>query len=290
MMCTFKDSSRNILRSILFFIFLAAGLMPYANSQDKVEVVNAKLITIKDCKACSTELTEELLYRTFKGLVFEEIDYREKQAQDLIEALEIRTLPIFIFDSDIVKRENFSKVSKSFTKKSSYYILKPRFSGIFYYLDRPEIPEKIDLFIDVYGKESLTVLENLKVLVEKKGLDLDMHFIFDKDSKSEVEECSRLLSVKRLYPGKFWDYLFKRLKDIDSSYWNLPLEQLGIDVKKVIDFSLSQQARKLLGENASLAKELEITSSPVILINNKRIFGIVSGAEGSLEEFLDGTQ
>ena len=270
--------------------FLASSFMFSSFCQEEVGIVNVKLLSIKDCVACSTKPTEELLHNVFKGLVFEKIDYRNKEARELIKILEEKTLPVFVFDSGIAGRKNFPDVSKSFIKKDSFYVLKPEFSGIFFYLDRPEILNKIDLFIDVYVQGCLPLMENIKRIAEEKKLDLDVHFLFRQDDKTRVEEYSRILSVKKLYPEKFWDYFFKRLENINSSYWNLPMEESGMDVKKIVSFSLSDEAQKLLEENSALTKQLKITSPAVILVNNKRIFSVVTGAEGSLEALLDELQ
>lgn len=286
-MYEFKKIPRKIFHKSSFVLLLTSFFLFSSFSQEEVDLVNVKLINIKDCVSCSTKATEELLHNVFRGLVFEKIDYRSKKAKELIDMLEEETLPLFIFDSGIVKRKNFSDVSHSFIKKDSFYILKPEFSGIFYYLNRPEIPGRIDLFIDIYAQDCLSVLKKIKSLAKEKELTLDVHFLFRQKDQAGIEECRRILSIKRLYPEKFWDYLFKRLENIDTSYWNLPMEELGLDVKKIVSFALSEKAEELLEENSALTKQLNIGSSYVMLVNNNRIFSVSSGAEGSLESLLD---
>ncbi len=254
----------------------------------EMKPLRVKLITKFDCKACSTELAERLLKNIFRAVEFEKMDYKTKEAQRLIKKLSLKTLPAFIFDTSLVERKEFNKLKGIFEDRgSSYYLLKPKFSGIFYYLERPFIDKRIDLFIDLYQKDARGLLEKITSLAEKKKYFLKLHFILKEKKKSIEEEYLRTLAVRELYPQKFWEYLLHRLLDIESSFWNLVLEDLDIDVKKISNFALSEKAKKLLDENLSLAEELGVNTSGVILLNNKEIFLISSGEGEVLEEFLD---
>lgn len=79
----------------------------------------------------------------------------------------------------------------------------------------------------------------------------------------------------------------RRLSDIKNSFWNLTLEDLGIDIKEISNFALSEKGRKILTKETSLAKELGINTSGVILIDNKKIFSLSSQTGELLGEFLN---
>ncbi|MBN2120652.1 MAG: hypothetical protein JW734_06325 [Candidatus Omnitrophica bacterium] len=274
-----------MLKRVFIFVFLLFGSSAFLFSQ-QTQPLKSTIVTIKDCKACSTELTEKFLRSIFQNLDFKKIDYKEKEAQGLIKTLKPKTLPLFIFGLDIESEANFPKLNKLLVKKDALYMLKPELSGIFYFLDRPLISKRIDLFVNLYDDQAASILKSIKQKAGREGLTLELHFIFNKDNKPEVEEVLRILSVKHLYPGKFWEYLFNRLQNIRSSFWNIALQRLGVDIDKIVDFSLSQKAAKLLEENRSLTQELEIRQSSVILVNNRQIFNIVSSSQ-PLDDLLE---
>ncbi|MCD6539496.1 MAG: hypothetical protein J7K37_02200 [Candidatus Omnitrophica bacterium] len=254
----------------------------------EIEPLNLTVITDSSCKACSTDLTEKFLKKIFKAITPVYLDYRSKEAKNLIEKLSIKTLPSFIFSEKIKERKEFTQFKDIFEPKGDFYLVKTQFSGIFYYLDRVLVSKRIDLFLDFYSLRALSLLEKVKKIAEEKGYSLGVHFIFkDKDDRYAQEEYLRILAVKQLYPEKFWDYLTRRLSDIKNSFWNLVLEDLGIDIKKISNFALSKKGRKILTKETSLAKELRVNTSGVVLIDNKKIFSLFPQQGELLEEFLN---
>ena len=253
----------------------------------EIEPLNLTIITDPSCKVCSTELTEKFLKKIFKAITPVYLDYRSEEAQKLIERLSIKTLPSFIFSEKIKGRKEFTQFKNIFESKGDFYLVKTQFSGIFYYLDRVLISKRIDLFLDFYSLRALSLLEKVKKIAEEKGYSLNVHFILKDKDKYAQEEYLRILAVKQLYPEKFWDYLMRRLSDIKNSFWNLTLEDLGIDIKEISNFALSEKGRKILTKETSLAKELGINTSGVILIDNKKIFSLSSQTGELLGEFLN---
>lgn len=244
------------------------------------------VIGMKNCPACSTKLTESFLKKYFRGIKFRSIDYKSPEAKKLIKNLGISTLPAFVFSEDIEDAQNFDKLSGLFEKRGEDYLLSSQLAGIFYYLNRPVFDKKVDLFIEPFQKASFDILREVRANAEKKGLDLEVHFIFKKGNLSEKEECLRALSIKALYPDKFDKYLLERLNNVTSSFRNLPFKKLGIDTAKVTEFALSDKGEKELKDNDSLAVELGINRGGVILLNNNRIFSFQDGGK-SLDSVLD---
>ncbi len=252
----------------------------------KGKPLEAVVIGMENCPACSTKLTESFLKKYFRGVKFRKIDYKSPEAKKLIKTFGISTLPVFVFSRNVEEAQNFDELSGAFEKKGKKYFLSSRFSGIFYYLSRPVIDRKVDLFIEPFQKGFSDILRKVKTKAEKKKLNLEVHFIFKKGSLPEKEECLRILSVKVLYPNKFWKYLLGRVNTITSSFWNLPFKKLGIDTDKVTEFALSDKGEKTLKDNNSLSAELGINRGGVILLNNNRIFSFQVGG-GSLDGVLD---
>ncbi|MCM8819896.1 MAG: hypothetical protein NC925_03775, partial [Candidatus Omnitrophica bacterium] len=165
---------------------------------------------------------------------------------------------------------------------------KPQLSGIFLFLNREHIPSKIDLFIDFYDKNSLEILNDLVKFSKNKNLDFNLHFIAPTKEKIKrfYEEMKIAFVVKKIYPNKFYLYIFERLKNIDSLYWIEILENLKIDYKKIRSLIISSDVKNLIDKEVELVKQLNIESGNVILINNRRLFRILKVDENELEKLI----
>jgi hypothetical protein len=273
-------------RKIFFFVLFTGISLNLFSFQSDASSLKVKVVTIEDCSACSTEATEKLLKNIFSDISFERTDYRDPQAQRLIASLNGQSLPLFIFDKASLKaQDNFPKFSEFFIDSESFYLLDRQLSGIFFFLDRPPVAKKIDLFLSIYDSRAGEVAQSIGAMAEAQGMDLDVHLLFNPESRVEVEECLRLVSVRHIYPDKFPEYLLARLKDFNSSFWNILMDEMDIDAKKIAKFSLSQEAEAILEKDRALRKELGIFASPVILVDNQKIFS-VSASSNSLEDLL----
>ncbi len=243
----------------------------------------ATVLSVLDCKECSIQLTQNLLKSVFPGIQFTLLDYRDTKAAKILEDFSLRALPAFILPQEIEQEEVFSKASQLFKKINNAYLLEAPYSGIFLFLNRKAIPGKIDLFFDIYDKKSIPVLNQLKSILEaEKDKKVKIYFIFPlKDNKISDElpayvgeEYMRIFAVEKLFPDKLWDYLVKRIESIESSWWQKPMQELGIDQNAVSVFSQSGEGEKALQENIAMLAELGASAQPAMLIDNQRIFSL----------------
>ncbi|MFH0918577.1 MAG: hypothetical protein V1830_05530 [Candidatus Omnitrophota bacterium] len=249
------------------------GSLNSACSFAKPNKVNLTLISAKDCHTCNTEPILLWLKKKFPGLSVNKLEYTDLKAKTMIKDLGIATLPAFIFQKQVEQEDNFDNLKDVLQLTNNAYILKPQASGIAYFLKQKVAPGNFDLFFSLFEKDPALLLTTLK------EFNPTLHFLatekeegFDaKNGVGEVEEYLRAGCVQKYYPENFWDYLICRAKNISSSYWEDCLGG-GADALKIKSCARGPEGIKLLRENTSLNKELQISSGPSYLLDNREIF------------------
>lgn len=248
--------------------------------------VSLLIITAKSCTLCQTEPVVNYLKPLFPGLIVSYLYYPDVKANNLIKALNIKGLPVYLLGKESEKESGFISLKEKVDAKGNFYILKPQAFGMSYFLNRKKIPGKLDLFLSLYDKNAVALLEAVK------DFNPALHFLVVRikdrlDAKAgplEAEEYLRSVCVQKYYPQKFWDYITCRAKFINSSWWEDCLGKL--EVSKIKTCARDIEGELLLEENINLNKELEIMV-PAYLVDNQEIFstkGVPTKKE--LEEIL----
>ncbi len=248
----------------------------------KVEV-----ITDEKCPFCTPQVTEKFLKKIYSEWNFSYLDYKKKEAKKLIKKYKIKTLPAFIFSSDIEKEIFFPRISTFFEKRGDKYLLKEEISGVNIFLERDFIKKRIDLFFHLTDKNLLPMLKMIKKLSQQKDYSLYLHFILkDKEKEFIQEEVERLIAIKFLYPDKLSSYLFKRLENINSSWWINLIEEEGMNLERIKKFIENKKVKDYLEKEKKLCKELKINRGIAILVNNCSLFQLINPSYSDLEELL----
>lgn len=249
--------------------------------------VSLLVITAKSCVTCDTQVILKDLKKTFPGLDVSYLYYPEKKAQDLVKNFNILGLPVYLLAKEAEKESGFESIKSNVEKKGAYYMLKPQFSGVSLFVNRPKIKGKLDLLISLYNKDSVGVLGVLK------DFNPAVHFLAVKEKGQfqarngdlEIEEDLRSVCVQKYYPQYFWEYLNCRAQNPLTSWWDDCAQKM--DVNKIKLCSKGSEGNSLLEENIKLGKELEVMFGPIYLMDNQEIFsskGIPSAEE--LKEIL----
>jgi len=247
--------------------------------------VSLTAIVPADCQTCDTKPAVNFLKKQFPGLDVAYVNYSDKRALKLIEDLkvEVSVLPVYLLGKEAAKEKNFDNLKSSLIDRGDYYMLNPEISGVSYFLNRDRIKGKLDLFISLFEKDSLAVLNAIKEF----NPNLHLLTIVSDDKieaargSSEVEEDERAVCVQKYYPQSFWDYITCRAKNIGSSWWDDCA--LNLDVAKIKACARSDEGKTLLKENSKLAQELKVMFGPAYLLDNQSIFS-TKGAPSN-EEF-----
>jgi len=228
------------------------------------------VISSRDCLVCNPRQTIDGLKKLFPGLDAEYLDL--EQARGLIKDFSIETLPAYIIGPQIQKEPLFESFKENLELKNGMYLLNARMGGLSFFLNRQPRKGSFDLFFSLFDGNTAGMLSIVK---EFKP---DLHFLaVEKDGgfetmlgQFETEEYLRAVCVQKYYPDKFWDYLACRAKNIGSSWWEDCLLDGGLKDIKVC--AKGQQGALLLKQNIALNNELQISSGPGYLVDNRQIF------------------
>jgi hypothetical protein len=267
----------------LFGECLSPGLENASCQFAKPNTVNLKVITAKECRSCETEQTVNFLKKWFPGTSVSYLYYTDKAAKKIVSELGINSLPIFLLGSEVEKEKNFDNFKPYLAKKGQYYLLKPEFGGVGYFINRKRIKGQLDLFFSLYEKNSQGLLESIREYKPK------LHFLAleEKDKfeaakgMGEVEEYLRCICMEKYYPNLFWDYIICRTKNIESSWWEDCLVDSNA-AAKVKTCAKGPEGKLLLRDNIKLNKEIQVMFGPIYLLDNQDIFG--TAGEPSKEE------
>lgn len=235
--------------------------------------VKLTVISAKDCLTCDTRNPLRGLEARMPGLEKTTLEYPGAQAEALMKGLDIKELPAYLLGKEVEKESAFEAMKQDLVPLDGYYRIKPEIVGFGYLPSRPRIPEKLDLFIDLYMPNMQQLLENLR------EFSPDIHFILPPDEqgqpaprhgRAETEEYLRSVCVAKHAPGFAYSYVTCRAGDPESSWWDKCLE--GTDIAPVRECALGEEGKRLLEENTALARELNIQNGPTYLHENREIF------------------
>lgn len=252
------------------------GSLKSACSFSPSNKVSLLVITKKDCSFCDTKTVIEALKKEFAGLTASFEYYPSANSEKLVKDFAIKGLPAYLLSREAVNENGFSRLKDKVELKGDYYLIKPEFVGVSYFIDRIKTRGKLDLFISLYDKKAQVPI----LLANIKDFKPEIHFLATENNNQfsspagnlEVEDYLRSVCVKKYYPDKFWDYIVCRSKNSDSSWWQDCLGEL--DSKKIATCARTDEGKVLLEENISLNKELDVMFGPVYLLDNQEIFGI----------------
>jgi len=230
------------------------------------------VITAKACTVCMPEEFIGYLKKQFPGLNVSYVDSRDAKARKIIRDFNITGLPAYLLGKEVEGEKNFDSFKNNLEKKNDFYLVKPQFSGVSYFLNREKRKGQLELFISLYDKNAASTLEVLR------EFDPEVHFlaIYQNDKfdaaggNLEAEDYLRAVCVKKYYPQAFWDYISCRAKDFMSSWWENC--SAGTDINKIRSCATGPEGIALLKENISLNNELNVMFGPVYLKDNQEIF------------------
>ena len=245
--------------------------------------IKLTVVDIKDSLFTESRGVVNLLKERFPGLTVTYLYYPDEKSKKIIKDFHIKTLPAYVFSKDIEKGPAFDSLKENLEAKDGFYLLKPQMGGLTYYLERPKIPQRFDLFVGAYDKRTPELLQKLsqfKPLIHFLVTEKDNIFEAAK-GPGEVEESLRMVCAEKYAPLRFLDYLSCRSASLQSAWWEDCLE--GTPVEAIRACAKGQEGKELLRQNISLNKELQIIFGPTYLVDNQEIFS--SRGVPSQEEF-----
>ena len=152
---------------------------------------------------------------------------------------------------------------------------------------RGSMKPQVELFVMSYCPFGVTAEEELLPFFRKYGdtIDFKLRFIAneadDADGElaftslhgaAEVFEDLRQMVIAELYPDKFFDYLLCRASHLQGA-WVKCARELGLDVDRITREIETERVRQRFLEDVRRSDELDIFSSPTLVIDGKIISG-----------------
>lgn len=239
----------------------------------------------RGCRTCNSGPFLSFLRSNFPGIEIKFLDTDNELASQLIRQFSIDMLPAYFAGKEIEKEEKFTQIKQMASLKGDYYWFSPAFSGVSYFMNRPAIENKLDLFLIINSPGMPKILETVRAFLNKNmgRFNFQIHFVVGEDKKSglvspagqlEIEEDGRLLCVEKYFPAGFWDYMICRAKNIGSAWWEDCLSDKGKILSEIKECAKGQEAKELLIKSIQLTRELQVPYGPLFLLDNKEVFGI----------------
>ncbi len=133
-----------------------------------IEDVKVELMVLNsnNCFNCETGRVLSILDGFFPNLDVENIDFENVKGTGFIANFGINALPAYIFNLSFKEAYNYDKLSSSFNKVDDSFVMKNTVANANYYVEREEIPNKLDLFFSQGQTASTKAEENLKEFLE----------------------------------------------------------------------------------------------------------------------------
>jgi len=245
----------------------------------------------------------EIIAGYLPGIEWREVDPGSAEGQALVAKLGPARFPAYLIDPVAKTEYDFEHLLKPFVEEQAGWLLvRAQVTGANRLAARPRIPGRVDLFVSRFsknGQEALaTLLEFVSKLPPERRDAFRVHdalYLQDtegpdgksvpqlaaKFGKAELEDAAIALSVKRLAPEKYFDYLRERGKRRGSLYWDRAVEAVGLDPAKVraLAEDPAPEILKDLKAEAALLEAFESRGEIVFCAENCEVVQIESHTE-----------
>lgn len=129
------------------------------------ELIKVNVLAVNDrknCFNCDTRRIVSILEDWFGSVNVKEIDYNTNEGKELIEKFDVKMLPVYILDENITGNRAFEQSKQAFINKNGSYMLSDDASGSSFYFRRPNMQNKIDLFVKFNDVSSIQAEKNLQ--------------------------------------------------------------------------------------------------------------------------------
>ncbi|MBI5207121.1 MAG: hypothetical protein HY934_04945 [Candidatus Firestonebacteria bacterium] len=239
----------------------------------------------------------DYLYSLFPGIKPEFIPIESSEGKDIINKFKINSIPVFIFTDDLKKSKNFAIINKQLTRitENALILDTNNFKITELFFHNALIHNNIQIFISILNPQAYFVIETFNKMFPDPGkLIIEINYVGYIDEKgnisgkygqAQIEETKRQITIKTYYPEKFIKYLKLKINNLNSSYWEDPIEELGLDAKKIKFLSQNDAVKSILIDNINKANKFNINSDITIVLNNQEKISLTSNVQ--FQEVLD---
>ena len=144
-----------------------------------VEDVEVKLIVLNsnNCFNCDTGRVLSILNGFFPNLDVESVDIETDEGKEVADRVYIDALPAYILNSSLQQTSNYHRFFNAFNNIGDSFVMKNTVANSNFYIEREEIPGKLDLIIQQNQAASSEAEKNLQEFLDafKGKVDFEKH-------------------------------------------------------------------------------------------------------------------
>lgn len=133
-----------------------------------VEDVKVKLIVLNsnNCFNCDTGRLLSILNGFFPNSEIKNLGIESDEGKEIADKFDIDALPAYILNSSLQQASNYHKFFNAFNNMGGNFVMKNTVANSNFYIDREEVPEKLDLIIQKNQAASLEAEKNLQEFLD----------------------------------------------------------------------------------------------------------------------------
>jgi protein-disulfide isomerase len=260
-------------------------------------VVNVAVVNDDGCENCKVDEILVWLKRILPTLATKKIAYNSEEGKQLIQKFSIKTLPAFVFGSEVKQTDFYSQAGTLFDEKDNQLALRTQDVGIpaGKYVELPKINDgdavfgyneakvRVVIFSDfqcpyckLFQSNLRDIMKNYqdKVIFDYKFLPLDIH--------TQANDAA-LAAGCALEQNKFWEYADKLYANqtVWSTKDDLPkfkeyAKMLGLDVVKFNQCLVDKKYQTKIDADKKEADSFAISETPSIFVDDQFQSGTIS--------------
>lgn len=208
------------------------------------------------------------------------MDFKEPEAQKIIQSMDIKTLPFVYFKEGSEGQKGFALLAKKgiIEGKGKLYFLTDEAATAFgsMRLDAERIPERLEVFTESLSPSGQQALKSLIDRIRSEGLKIDLKIryitkfrkygIDSKYGDDEIDEDINQLIIQKYYPDKFFSYILAR----PGSTFKKAAQKLSLDERLIS--GKKDEGRRLLEEDARRAETFGVSTAPTFIFEGRSIY------------------
>ncbi len=233
-------------------------------------------------------------------LEIETLDINTDKGKEIINKLNLKTYPLFLFDKEFDETELYKELTGFFAEEDEYFILRLQPYG---YLQLPEVgnghvkgvlTDDAAVTIIEYSSFSCPYCAKMKDVFAQALEDYpdQIRFVYKHFERGGVDQFLAHMSECADEQGKFWemhDYIFDNVSEIKNSdsesVMNIFATQVGLDVQLFKNCMSETRYAQKIADHTQEGYSFAITGTPGIFVNDRFIGGAIDYE--SLKSIID---
>lgn len=200
-------------------------------------VVSLLIVEDPSCDSCQVDLfATQVRDNLIDGLVYEKVDYESVEGAAIVEALDAKQVPIYLFSSNIEQRDDWVELEGAFLPVefdgNSFYMLNPQFIPAKVLIEAPTVTESAIIIGDVDAP--VTVIE---------FTDYECPFCAIAEGNEELVEQFRGQNPTYTPPIPAVIEEYVESGDVRIVFYNYPIAQLHPQAREVHNAALCANAQ-----------------------------------------------